>query len=320
MTSGKHKINLYNTRFKVDQGSSSGRIFDSLEETYSPPTILSPGGKISTLIERFQDCGRKTDAFLPLNPVQFTNLGDPIEIQKRMQCPNRVLRLECGSKTIIRHSWSGVEDKFGTAKSTCSVDTLNRMADRIHDTKLDTIEGAVRSNLISGGHWGNRTSSRDMHKRPTTSVGPGDYDITKWEKSEVGHWRRPLSTRFSISDRDSSGGGGGSPLPLDTPSPTTYFNDVSFKPTGSVPNFKVDKVQRFRTHHQPKHLRHTGLLLSHDFDRKLCEPDIPLSLARREVARPSPKVEVYPVPHLNPNALHKMSLQKCVEKSSRKYA
>lgn len=106
------------------------------------------------------------------------------------------------------------------------------------------------------------------------------------------------------------------------PSPTSYFQDSSpLPPLGSSGIQTFTHSIRFEDH-SPRYLRTTGLLLSHDYDRKAGWNDQSMVNIKRQ-ASPRPKTDPgyqFGVDFINPDTGNKVTLKTEVEQNPQKYS
>jgi hypothetical protein len=159
-------------------------------------------------------------------------------------------------------------------------------------------------------------TDRLPHKIEETHLGPGEYDVNKWESSRYGlsspsmKFSEVPTGRMDVSEVDT------------TPSPTTYFKERSSKPkvVGVVP---FNTAKRF-VNDQPAYLAWTGQQLSPDFDRAVnWTNSSPVNLSKqpsRESLFPGQGSSDYSIDFIPTDTGHKMTIATSAKKSPLNYS
>ena len=190
-----------------------------------------------------------------------------------------------------------------------------------------TISAKVKYGRVNGVQFGTTTTNRPpLHVSPT-KLGPGDYDVTAWERYSVYTPSRHAVYTFSCNRYELSpkavkfDGPEGDRSTLkysDGPSPITY-SPVRPSTTGSI---KFNKADRFTDDMASAYKRGTGLTLSPNYDAS----DSWKSRANYEMKKQLnarnklPILSDHGVDFVNTDSGKKMTLKTEVERSNYHYA
>ncbi len=154
--------------------------------------------------------------------------------------------------------------KYGCYRERIDTPLMRKVLDREHDVPDDALSKRVDKGLVPGGNWSQTTTERKPLVEIRTHLGPGDYDVTIFDRSAQGSRSRSIKFSDCPSDR----------MNLeyeDAPSATSYSpNFEAVLPRSSHGVIPFNSVPRFNNpyYRKPGYAQTSGLILSHDYDRK----------------------------------------------------
>ena len=306
------KLDLMNNRFPIKKPP---RTYDSTEDyNYAESDFIANMKKSRR--GKFLSDDKIADVDLKWIPAVYnpahTHRGDIMEMSKKVEeLPLNPIKPERPLNFYdLRHNKTAVV--YETCKERVDTKAMNVVLDRVHDIPSLTIEGAISDGNIIGAPWSSMTSEREPKPHINTPAGPGYYDVTKWETGSQGI-KVPVARLDIGPPKDSDD----LSMVSSTPSPTAYFDDISFKPHGSLA--PMDTSPRFRQmYRRERHVRFTGLLLSPDWDHKQSW-DKPCASLEIGAKVPDPKQIGYYSYIIVPDTMRKASVKTSVAKSPLKY-
>jgi hypothetical protein len=211
--------------------------------------------------------------------------------------------------------------KFYCFKERISCPIMDQILDRAHDIPDDGILKQIEAGKVAGGNWSASASQRSPLSFPATELGPGEYDMARFEQSPQGYRARAIKFNDMPTNRaeliyDEEG----------SPSATSYRPNNEFcRPRTSTGVLPFDNdVSRFEhpIYRKEGYVKTSGMALSPDFDRKNGweKPDIPIKL---DFTGPRLKKAVPPVTTAReprPDYGDKISVATAAAKTNKKYA
>ena len=208
--------------------------------------------------------------------------------------------------------------KFYCFKERISSPLMNKVLDREHDVPAESVVDRIEAGLVPGGHWSVSKSVRKPLSVPATDLGPGEYDITRFDSSPQG----PGANVIKFNDTPTGRGG----LEYeDAPSPTTYSPNYDIgRPRNSIGVIPFNAISRFEhpIYRKPGYVQTSGMSLSPDYDRKLGweKPDIPVKLNVTGPRLQPPPIPVTTAREARPDYGNKISVATAAATTTRKYS
>jgi hypothetical protein len=302
------KLDLMNNRSPIVQQT---RVFDSMEYSnvlensvkYKPRVLIdfNTYRDRPDMVHRHRNNGRST--------------GDTCDK------PPKIPSFKFKSEIPFKESYfegNEAAKKFYCFKERISSPILNKILDKEHDIPDDGIMKSIEKGLVPGGNWSHSTSERKPLVNISTHLGPGDYDVTRFERSAQGSAARNVKFHDTPTGRAEL-------KYVDVPTPTTYNpqHDVVL-PRNSLGVIPFSSVSRTNNIHYrvPGYVTTSGLILAPDFDNKdgWENPNIPITLNSKG-PRLSPPPEINSTNQLiQVDCGNKMSLSKSIATSPVKFA
>lgn len=263
------------TKFKLDlldlsNSRSTTKIdssFNSIEDKYNSRGLAANinYGKFSQLTRYPPNLHCHSNR--SFDRAHTDNNGNIVELKKKIDRNNSGAFLEVRQLNSFDLSSNETALAFQKFKPRIDLEVVNKVLDRDHCIISEIVDVSSQNKSVFGSAVPNTASTSP---ESTRTLGPGTYDVLKWEKSKQcsqvpGYvaYRPPSSPaefrdkKFSLSELSASTellpDSVSSSRPSTTPTPGITI--------GKGPRFTVESPDE-------RYKRFTGLLLSPDFDRK----------------------------------------------------